>query len=174
MMMMRCDPSCSPGGLLSYRSPVEFLDHWYPHFTNFDFVIPVDVIREKSYVNCYLDSSGVPVWFSINKLYFVLSCWRAQKRRRSGMDFENGTTFVLFKYKCECGQFQSISVSRIYLNSNACFLFNYSLEIWFLKEITLSTHLKKFKLPLEFNNFKKFVLHLFFLLSVRMINLVTH
>ena len=31
------------------------------------------------------------------------------------MDFENGTTFVLFKYKCECGQFQSISVGHIYL-----------------------------------------------------------
>ena len=26
MMMMRCDPSCSPGDLLSYRSPVEFLE----------------------------------------------------------------------------------------------------------------------------------------------------
>ena len=31
------------------------------------------------------------------------------------MDFENGTTFVLFKYKCECGQFQRISVGRIYV-----------------------------------------------------------
>ena len=45
------------------------------------------------------------------------------------MDFENGTTCVLFKYKCECGQFQSISVGRISLNLNTCFLFNNSLEI---------------------------------------------
>ena len=62
------------------------------------------------------------------------------------MDFGNGTTFVLFKYKCECGQFQSISVGRIYLNLNKCFLFNYSLEIRFLKEIKLSTHSKKIQI----------------------------
>ena len=77
-------PRCSPGGLLSYRSPVVFLGHWYPNFTNFDFIIPVGDIREKSYANSFLDSSSVPEWFSINKLYFVPSCWRAQKRRRSG------------------------------------------------------------------------------------------
>lgn len=53
--------SCSFGGLLSYRSLVEFLDHWYPRFRNFDSVIPVDVIRVKSYVDSFLDTSGVPV-----------------------------------------------------------------------------------------------------------------
>ena len=62
MMMMRGPtPSCSPGGLLSNRSPLVFLDRWYPCFTNFDSIILVDVIREKSHVNSFLDSSGVPV-----------------------------------------------------------------------------------------------------------------
>ena len=37
----------------------------------FDSVIPVDVIRVKSYVNSFLDSFGVPVWVLINKLYFT-------------------------------------------------------------------------------------------------------
>ena len=57
----RSAPSCSPGGLLSNRSPLVFLDRWYPCFTNFDSIILVDVIREKSHVNSFLDSSGVPV-----------------------------------------------------------------------------------------------------------------
>ena len=60
------------------------------------------------------------------------------------MDFQNGTTFTFFKQICECGKFQieksSISVGQIYLNLNICFLGSYSLEIWFLKEIILSSH----------------------------------
>ena len=33
--------------------------------------IPVDVMRVKSYVNSFLDPSGVPVRVSVNKLYLV-------------------------------------------------------------------------------------------------------
>ena len=63
--------SCFLAGLMLYQSPVVFLDCWYPCFRNFDSIIPVDVIRVKSSVDSYLDSSGVPLWISINKLYFV-------------------------------------------------------------------------------------------------------
>ena len=34
-----------------YRSPVMFLDRWYPCFSNFKSVVPIDVIRVKSYVD---------------------------------------------------------------------------------------------------------------------------
>ena len=52
-------PRGSLGGLLSYWSPFVFLDRWYPCFRNFDSVIPVDVIRVKSYADSFLVSSGV-------------------------------------------------------------------------------------------------------------------
>jgi len=55
-----------------YRSPVVFLDRWYPRFRNFNSVVPVDVIRVKSYVESVLDPTGVPVCVSISKLYLVL------------------------------------------------------------------------------------------------------
>ena len=48
-----------------------FLDHGHPRFGNFNSAIPVDVVRVKSYVNSFLDPSGVPVRVSINKLYLV-------------------------------------------------------------------------------------------------------
>ena len=48
-----------------------FLDRGHPRFRNFNSAIPVDVIRVKSYVNSFLDPSGVPVRVSINKLYLV-------------------------------------------------------------------------------------------------------
>lgn len=41
--------------------------YWY-----LDSVTPVDSVRVKSTVDSFLDSPGVPVWVSINKLYFVL------------------------------------------------------------------------------------------------------
>ena len=63
--------SCSLGGSLMYRSPVVFLDRWYPRFRNFNSVVPIDVIRVKSYVDSFLDPTGVPVWASINKRYLV-------------------------------------------------------------------------------------------------------
>ena len=47
-------PSCSLGSLLSYQSPIVFLDHWYPCFWNFDSIIPVDVIRVKPSVDNFL------------------------------------------------------------------------------------------------------------------------
>ena len=63
--------SCSLGGSLMYRSPVVFLDRWFPRFRNFNSVVPIDVIRVKSYVDSFPDPTGVPVWVSINKLYLV-------------------------------------------------------------------------------------------------------
>ena len=48
-----------------------FLDRGHPRFGNFNTAIPVDVIRVKSYVNSFLDPSGVPVRVWINKLYLV-------------------------------------------------------------------------------------------------------
>ena len=41
--------SCFLAGLMLYQSPVVFLDCWYPCFRNFDSIIPVDVIRVKSF-----------------------------------------------------------------------------------------------------------------------------
>ena len=63
--------SCSLGSLLMYRSPVVFLDRWYPRFRNFNSVIPIDVIRVKSYVDSFLDPTGIPVWVSIKNFYLV-------------------------------------------------------------------------------------------------------
>ena len=63
--------SCSLSGPLLYRFPVVFLDCGHPRFGNFNSAIPVDVIMVKSYVNSFLDPSGVPVRVLINKLYLV-------------------------------------------------------------------------------------------------------
>ena len=64
--------SCSLSGPLLYRSPVVvFLDRGYPCVRNFNSTIPVDVVRVKSYVNCFLDPTCVPVRISINKLDLI-------------------------------------------------------------------------------------------------------
>ena len=63
--------SCSLNGPLLYRSPVVFLDRGHPRFGKFNSIIPVVVIRVKSYVDSFLDPTGVPVRVSINKLYLV-------------------------------------------------------------------------------------------------------
>ena len=63
--------SCSLRRPLLYHSPAVFLDRGHPRFRNFDSIIPVDVIRVKSYVYSFLDPTGVPVRISINKLYLV-------------------------------------------------------------------------------------------------------
>ena len=83
--------SCSLSGPLLYHSPVVFFDRGHTRFGNFNSTIPVDVIRVKSYVDSFLDPTGVPVRVSINKLYRVptevdngRSCGHVQKRRRSG------------------------------------------------------------------------------------------
>ena len=73
---MHFDPHCSGEklsliGPLLYRFPVVFLDRGHPRFGNFNSAIPVNVIRVKSYMNSFLDPSGVPVRVSINKLYLV-------------------------------------------------------------------------------------------------------
>ena len=74
---MHFDPHCSGEELFPQWSvvvpvfSVVFLDRGHPRFGNFNSAIPVDVIRVKSYVNSFLDPSGVPVRVSINKLYLV-------------------------------------------------------------------------------------------------------
>ena len=49
------------GGSLMYQSPVVCLDRWYPRFRNFNSVVPIDVIRAKSYVDSFSDPMGVPM-----------------------------------------------------------------------------------------------------------------
>ena len=64
--------SCSFSGPLLYRSPVVvFFDRRHPCFRNFNSIIPVDVVRVKSYVNSFLDPTCVPVRISINKLDLI-------------------------------------------------------------------------------------------------------
>ena len=63
--------SCSHSGPLLYHSPVVFLDRGYPRFGNFNSAVPVVVVSVKSYVDSFLDPTGVPVRVSINKLYLV-------------------------------------------------------------------------------------------------------
>ena len=44
--------TCSLGGPLSHSSPVVvFLNRGHPCFWNFNYTLPVDVVRVKSYVN---------------------------------------------------------------------------------------------------------------------------
>ena len=51
---------CSLGGPLSYGSPVVvFFDLRHPRFWNFYSIIPVDVVRVKSYMNCLFDPACV-------------------------------------------------------------------------------------------------------------------
>ena len=60
--------SCSLTGPLLYRSPVVFLDRGYPCFRNFNAIIPVDVVRVKSYANSFLDPTCVPKFREISSL----------------------------------------------------------------------------------------------------------
>ena len=63
---------CSLGGPLSHGSPVVvFFDRGHPRFWNFYSIIPVDVVRVSSYMNCLFDSARVVMRVMINKLYFV-------------------------------------------------------------------------------------------------------
>ncbi len=69
--LFRC-AVCSLRGPLSFSSPgVVFFDRGHPCFGNFNSIIPVDIVRVKSYVNCLFDPACVPVWFTINKLYLI-------------------------------------------------------------------------------------------------------
>ena len=63
--------SCSLGRPRLYHSPVVFLERACPRFGNFNSTIPVDIITVKSYMDSFLNPAGVPVRFSINKLYLV-------------------------------------------------------------------------------------------------------
>ena len=46
-------------------------DRGHPRFWNFYSTIPVDVVRVKSYMNCFFDLARVVIRVTINKLYFV-------------------------------------------------------------------------------------------------------
>ena len=48
-----------------------FLIVGQPCFRNFNSTIPVDVVREKSYVNRLFDPACVPMRITINKLYLI-------------------------------------------------------------------------------------------------------
>ena len=47
-------------------------DRGHPRFWNFYSTILVDVVRVKSYMNCFFDLARVVIRVTINKLYFVL------------------------------------------------------------------------------------------------------
>ena len=57
---------------LTCRSPLVFMFFYcrHPRFRYFGSVVPIDVVRVKSYVNSLFHFSRVPVVVSINKLYF--------------------------------------------------------------------------------------------------------
>jgi len=87
--------SCSLSGPLLYRSPVVvFLDRGHPCFRNFNSIIPVDVIRVKSYVNSFLDLTCVPVRISIDKLGLI------SDRIVTGLVgvFRNGGAIIFHKF----------------------------------------------------------------------------
>ena len=58
-------------GRLWYRSVVVLFDRGHPRFWNFNFLIPSDVVRVKSYVNGLLNPTGVPVWVAVNNINLV-------------------------------------------------------------------------------------------------------
>ena len=52
---------CFLGGPLSHDSPVVvFFDRGHSRFWNFYSTIPFDVVRVKSYINCFFDSARDP------------------------------------------------------------------------------------------------------------------
>ena len=48
-------------GPLWYRMAVLLFDRGHPCFRNFDSIVPVDVVRVKSYVDSLFNPTGVPV-----------------------------------------------------------------------------------------------------------------
>ena len=102
------------------------------------------------------------VWVLVNSTHF----WSVQLITRWILKTEQHSMWTVSSWKLE------LSVGHIHLNLNTCFLGNYSLEIWFLKEII---SLKK-----NIWNYSKnsiismiFITSCSFLLSVGMIDLVT-
>ena len=62
---------CSLGGPPWYQSAAVLFDRGHPCFWNFNSIIPVDVVRVKSYVNGLFNPTGVPMWVSVNKLNLI-------------------------------------------------------------------------------------------------------
>ena len=63
---------CSLGGPMSHGSlVVVFFDRGHPRFCNFYSTILVDVVKEKSYMNCLFNPARVVIRVTINKLNFV-------------------------------------------------------------------------------------------------------
>ena len=57
---------------MSHGSPVVvFFDRGHPRFCNFCSTILVDVVKEKSYMNCLFNPARVVIRVTINKLNFV-------------------------------------------------------------------------------------------------------
>ena len=55
----------SLGGPLSHGSPVDvFFDRGHPRLWNFYSTIPFDVVRVKSYMNCFFDSARDPYHYT--------------------------------------------------------------------------------------------------------------
>ena len=68
---------CSLGGPLSHDSLLVVLfDREHPRFWNFYSTIPVDVVRVKSYMNCFIDSARDPYYYrretNEKKLAFIV------------------------------------------------------------------------------------------------------
>ena len=75
LWLVHFDPYLSLSDLLPRRSAVVQLScycvFWSWAFWNFYSIIPVDVVRVKSDVNCLFDLVRVVIRVTINKLYFV-------------------------------------------------------------------------------------------------------
>lgn len=68
--------SVSQCGPLSHGFPVVvFLDRRHPGFWDSDSIVPVVVVRMKSYVNCLFYPACEWMGITINKLYSVLALW---------------------------------------------------------------------------------------------------
>ena len=70
----------------------------HPRFRNFNSTVPVDVVREKSYVNSLCNSTRVPVRVSVNNLTSSQSgnaryYWSVQK----GLNFEFVKAFCPYR-----------------------------------------------------------------------------
>ena len=63
-----CHRGCSLGRPPWYRSAAVLFDREHPRFRNFNSIIPIDVVRVKSYVNSLFNPTGVPMWVSVRKL----------------------------------------------------------------------------------------------------------
>ena len=87
-----------------------FLDRRHQRFGNFNSAVPADVVRVKSYVDSFLDPTGVLVRVSTNKLHLVpttaVVCdgnydrgnpGRGRRRKAGKVNLKTGDGYVLKK-----------------------------------------------------------------------------